>query len=149
MPTQKGLTLEGLAHHARTAIDNDPVLGLCAQWTDRRQALEELTFEWQRWERLLMTRARRLGLDIDEAVGPRFPEATTMEVINCSIHQAHDDLDDLARRAQRLQATSAEGALAKIRLGLLVQGPYNWEPNARELLEAGVTDLEHLVEQNS
>lgn len=148
-PTQEGLTLQGWAHQARTAIDNDPVLGLTAQWTDRRQTLEDLIFEWQRLERLVMTRAKRLGLDMGEAVGSRFPEAATMEVVNCSIHQAHDDLDDLARRAQRLQATSAEGALAKISLGLRVQGPYNWESNARELMEGGLVNLRAICSRGS
>jgi len=146
-PTRDGLTLESLTHDALTAIDKDPVLDLCAQWTARRQTLEELIFEWQRLERLVMTRTKRLGLDVDQAVGPRFPEARTMEAINCNIHQAHDDLDNLARRARRLHATSGEGALAKIRLGLLVQGPYNWEPNARELVEGGLGELKGLADR--
>lgn len=94
-PTQNGLTLEGLADESLTAKDNDPVLDLCAQWTARRQTLEELIFEWQRLERLVMTRSRQLGLDMEEAVGPRFPETTTMAAIDRHMHIAHDELDDL------------------------------------------------------
>ncbi len=122
----------------------DPVLGLCAQWTARRQSLEELIFEWQRLEQLVMTRAKKLGLDMDEAVGTRFPEAITMAMINREMLAAYDNLDDLTGRARGLTATSGEGALAKIGLGLRVQGPYNWEPNARELVESGVSELREI-----
>ncbi|MDP3736444.1 MAG: hypothetical protein Q8R02_03585 [Hyphomonadaceae bacterium] len=41
--------------------------------------------------------------------------------------------------------TSIEGALAKVELGIKVQGPFDWRDHALELLEVGVADLRKLV----
>ena len=40
---------------------------------------------------------------------------------------------------------SAEGALAKIELGLAVQGPFDWRDHALELVEEGLKDLRDMI----
>jgi hypothetical protein len=44
-----------------------------------------------------------------------------------------------------MRATSIAGALAKIELGLKVQGPYDWQDHALELAEGGVSELKAMM----
>ncbi len=50
-------------------------------------------------------------------------------------------LERMARAIVLLRPMSAEGALAKIRVGLRIQGPYDWEDYAFALVQDGCDQL--------
>jgi hypothetical protein len=119
----------------------DPVLGLAGAWIANREQLEALIFEWQRLEKALMKKAKALGVDMDDARGGGSPEAAGMRTVDRTMDTTYGVLECLAREASGLRAVSAEGALAKVDLGLRVQGRYGWQPYALELLQGGVGEL--------
>jgi hypothetical protein len=120
----------------------DPVVAVAAAWIAKRQSLEAMIFEWQRLEKQLIKRAKTLDVAIDEARGRMFPEAAAMTALDRRMDRAHRVLETLARHASRLPAVGSEGALAKVDLGLRMQGRYCWQPYALELLERGAKELE-------
>ncbi len=119
----------------------DPLVAVAATWVVQRQTLEAMIFEWQRLEKQLIRRAKLTDVAIDKARGLKFPEAATMRALDSQMDGAYDVLESLASEAARLPAVSPEGALAKAALGLRVQGRYDWQPHALELLESGIADL--------
>lgn len=70
-----------------------------------------------------------------------------MTALDLRMARAYSVLETLARDASRLPAVTAEGALAKVGLGVKVQGRYGWQPFALELLESGAGDLGAFLEQ--
>lgn len=132
---------------APTGGSSDPVLGLAGAWIAQREQLEAMIFEWQRVETALMKKAKALRVDMDDARGGRFPEATAMRVLDRRMDVFYGVLENLAREASRLKAVSAEGALAKVGLGLRVQGRYGWQPHAFGLVQGGVEELSAFLVQ--
>lgn len=128
----------------RIGDQRDPVVTMAAAWIMKRQVLEEMIYEWQRQEKQLFKKAKLLNVMIDDACGPRFPEAAVMKALDRRMDRTYDVLETMAQNASRLPAITAEGALAKIDLGLRVQGRYQWQPNALELIECGVQELAEL-----
>lgn len=124
---------------------SDPVVTVAAAWIAKRQSLEGLIFEWQRLEKQLIKRAKLLDIPIDDARGQRFPEAAAMRSLDRRMDRAYGILETLACDSSHLPAVTAEGALAKVGLGVKVQGRYGWQPYALELLESGVGELGALV----
>lgn len=125
----------------------DPVLAVAAAWIANRQSLEAMIFEWQRLEKQLIKRAKTFDVAIDEARGRKVREAAAMTALDLRMARAYSVLETLARDASRLPAVTAEGALAKVGLGVKVQGRYGWQPFALELLESRAGDLGAFLEQ--
>lgn len=123
----------------------DPIVAVAAAWIARRQNLEAMIFEWQRLETQLIKRAKALDVPIDDARGLRFPEAAAMRSLDRRMDDVYNVLETLARDATRLPAATAGGALAKVVLGVKVQGRYGWQPYALELLESGGGELGALL----
>ena len=48
-----------------------------------------------------------------------------------------------------MAAVSIEGALAKIELGLNVQGPFDWRDHALEIAESGIAELRQMTAAKS
>lgn len=119
----------------------DLVVAVAAAWIAKRQSLEAMIFEWQRLEKDLIKRAKLLGVPIDGARGRKFPEAAVLRSLDRRMDRTYEVLESLARDASCLPAATAEGALAKIGLGVKVQGRYGWQPYALELLETGAREL--------
>lgn len=119
----------------------DPLIAMAAAWLAQRQRVDALTLEWGRLETQLAGRARRLGVEIEDARGGRFTEARAMRVLDGRIEAAYRDLGELAEAASLMRAVSLEGALAKVELSVRVQGRYGWQDHALDLAEGGITEL--------
>jgi hypothetical protein len=68
-----------------------------------------------------------------------------MRILNQRIKAAYPELEEEAGAIHGLPTMSAEGALAKIELGLAVQGPFDWRDHALELVEEGLKDLRDMI----
>ena len=68
-----------------------------------------------------------------------------MRILNQRIEAAYPALEQDAGAIRALPTMSAEGALAKIELGLAVQGPFDWRDHALELVEEGLQDLRGMI----
>lgn len=68
-----------------------------------------------------------------------------MRILNQRIEAAYPELELEAGAIRALPKMSAEGALAKIELGLAVQGPFDWREHAIELVEEGLKDLRDTI----
>ena len=44
-----------------------------------------------------------------------------------------------------MRVSTLLGAVAKVRLGLAAQGKFDWQENARELIEEGIEELNALL----
>jgi hypothetical protein len=75
------------------------------------------------------------------------PEALALRSLDLEISNSVEWLEDEAREILALPARTIGGAIAKIELGLRVQGPYDWRDNARELAEQGLSELRILRTQ--
>ena len=81
----------------------------------------------------------------DKACDSELPEASAMRILNKRIEAAYPELEKEAGAISALPTLSAEGALAKIELGLAVQGPFDWRDHAIELIEEGIIDLRDMI----
>jgi hypothetical protein len=123
----------------------DPLILANGRWTAARARLDALEAEWQRLERQLFVKARSLAMDLATVRDSELREAKAMRVLDRKMHKASSDLAASAARARTLRAASLGEALAKIELGLKVQGAFDWKPNARALAEEGVMEARELI----
>lgn len=142
------ITLPSVAELYHGSMPSDPIVERAAAWIAERQRLDSLTFAWQRLETQLMGRAKALGVDMDDAREPGLPEARAMRVLDAKMETSHRKLADLVAAVRSMRAVSAEGALAKVDLGLRVQGRYGWQDHALELLQGGADELGVFLEQD-
>jgi hypothetical protein len=68
-----------------------------------------------------------------------------MRALDGEIEETRRQLNAAAGEIRLVQATTIAGAIAKIELGLRVQGPFDWQDHARELLEDGIAELRGLL----
>lgn len=100
--------------------------------------------EWQGLESILLAKAR-MRSEIPDPYESDMPEACAMRVLDRRINAAYPELEAEAGVIWALPTMSAEGALAKIELGLAVQGPFDWREHALELVEEGLKDLRDMI----
>jgi hypothetical protein len=122
----------------------DPVPTRTASWIARKARLEAMIRRWQRLESILHTKVRR-RLEFPDAYDSDLPEACAMRILSQRIEAACPDLEEEAGAIRELPTMSAEGAIAKIELGLAVQGPFDWRDHALELLQEGLRDLRDMI----
>jgi hypothetical protein len=129
---------------ARTVLKprSDPVVAEVDAWMAAHETRETLIRQWQDLEAALIDKATAMKISVDQAMRSRMAEARTMRALDKDISALRRTLDRDARRIVLMRATSARGALAKIRLGLRIQGPHNWNDGAVEaLVEDGCRQL--------
>ena len=68
-----------------------------------------------------------------------------MRILDQRIKATYPELEAEAGAIRALPTMSAAGAIAKIALGLAVQGPFDWRDHALELLEEGLKDLRDMI----
>ncbi len=68
-----------------------------------------------------------------------------MRALDLQITAAYAHLEALAGKVRRMRATTISGAVAKVQLGLQVQGPYDWQEHALELTEDGLAELRKMT----
>lgn len=151
--SRRGMLVASIAGHGLGGLgiaqthgsQGDAVVTKAGEWISERERLDEMTRQWQRLETQVFRRAKQLGVEIGEAVGSLFPEVRTMSILDGRREAVYIILAGLAKEASAMRSVSLEGALAKIELGLRVQGRYCWHDNALELAEGGLTDLRALT----
>ena len=122
----------------------DPVPERAAAWMARKARLETMIRRWQNLESILHAKARR-QMEFPDAYDSDMPEACAMRILDQRIKATYPELEEEAGAIRELPTMSAKGAIAKIQLGLAVQGPFDWRDHARELLEEGVKDLRDMI----
>lgn len=118
----------------------DPIVAKVRAWLAGRAEHDALAREWARLETKLMAKTRA-KMNMTQARRSGAPEARAMRVLDKRIVAAWKKLNRAAGRIVVMRPTSAEGALAKIELGLAIQGPYDWEDFAYALLQDGFEQL--------
>jgi len=116
-----------------------------AGWIAMDEQLNVMQIRWQGFESLLFDKARRMGMGCDEACRSNLPEAQAMRALDREIEETRRQLNAAAGEIRLMPATTIAGAIAKIELGLRVQGPFDWQDHALELLEEGIAELRGLV----
>lgn len=104
----------------------DPVVAKVAAWFADRDAIEAMMLEWQDQESALCDRIAGTPMNLTQACRSGLAEARAMRALDRKIKPGLRRLHRVAQRIVLMRTTSAEGALAKIRLGLRIQGPYDW-----------------------
>jgi anti-sigma factor RsiW len=123
----------------------DPLVLANARWQAARSKVDAKTAEWQKLEHRLFAKARSRAMDFAAAGKSDLPEAKAMRALDRKIRRGYLRLAESAKRVRATRATSILGALAKIELGLKVQGLFDWKANAQELLEEGVMEARELI----
>lgn len=108
------------------AAKPDPIIAKVAVWMAAYDAREALIREWQDYETALFAKVKAMNISVDRGIRSGMTEARAMRVLDRKIKASRKKLDREAGRIVVLRPISAEGALAKIRLGVRIQGPYDW-----------------------
>jgi hypothetical protein len=123
------------------ASTSDPIVAAVAAWLIERAAHDAMAEEWGDFESKLIAKTR-------DKVGPaqarrsRLPEARAMRALDKRIAACWKRLERDARKVVLMRPTSAQGALAKIRLAVRIQGPYDWhEDYVYALVQDGCEQL--------
>jgi len=95
-------------------------------------------------ERLIL-KARALGLSANQMLRSRLDEARALKILSRDIKNADRKLDRAAARIAASTPQSPETALAQIDMGLLIQGPYDWDDHAYALIQSGRAELSRLL----
>lgn len=104
----------------------DPIIAKVETWLADRDAIDAMSLEWQDWEVALCEKIKPMGISLTQAYRTGLQEARAMRLLDRKIKVGLRRLDRTARAILLMRPTSTEGALAKIRLGLRIQGPYDW-----------------------
>ncbi len=123
----------------------DQLVEAAAAWIAEHERREANIRRWQTLENSLFNKARRLKMDCELACRSNMPEARAMRALDPEIDEAFHRLIAAAGRASRMKARTIAGAIAKIELGLAVQGPYDWQDHALELAQGGLAELRTLA----
>jgi hypothetical protein len=110
-------------------------------WIAERHASDGLVRQWQTLEHQLSLRVKPLGMDLSQGLESNLSEARAMRGLMRRIRASDRRLAVEARRILRVRASSAEGALAKIRLGFRMQAPIGPEDVSHALMQAGFEEL--------
>lgn len=101
---------------------------------------------WQDWENALCDKIRPLGMGLTQGVRSRLPEAKMMRAIDGQIKASTKRLDREAGRIVLMAPTTPAGALAKIEMGVKLQGPYDWNDDyVYALVRGGIEQLARLL----
>jgi hypothetical protein len=112
----------------------DPVVAKVDAWMAAYDAREALIQEWQDHENVLFEKVKAMNISVDRGMRSGMAEARAMRALDRKIKASRKKLDREAGRIVLMRPASAQGALAKIRLGLRIQGPYDWNDDIVEAL---------------
>jgi hypothetical protein len=134
-----------LAANLPTSAAPDELASKAAEWIATDSRLTALQLSWQHFETLLFAKARQLKIDCAHACQSNLPEAQAMRALDTEIEATRRQQAAAAGEISLIPATTISGAIAKLELGLKVQGPFDWQPHALELLEDGIAELRSLT----
>lgn len=116
---------EAVARLATVSVA-DPIARKVNEWIAERDAIDAMMEEWADLEVVLCAKIKSTGMSLTQAYRCGLPEARAMRQLDRKIKPGLRRLDRSAQRIALMRIHSAQGALAKIRLGVRIQGPYDW-----------------------
>jgi hypothetical protein len=119
-----------------------------ANWIAVNEHLTDLTFKWQKLETQLFVNARRQGEEIDEVCRCNPAIAKALESLDTNIAEVDQRLEALAGEIGAMKIETLGDAVAKLEVGLRIQGPEGWRPHVLELLENACAALKRLDREN-
>lgn len=122
-------------------MSTDPIVERARAWMAADKRCRGLEARWRDLESSLFCKAKQMDLDGELAVESDIPEAVAMRQLDVEIAELHREMDGFSGEAARLAAVTIEGAIAKIALGLMVQGPFDWRDHAYELVDGGLSEM--------
>ena len=122
------------------------ILDRVSSWIARHDRLDEVQREWQQLESALFAKAATLKISCDAAMRGNLAEAKDMRALDAEIEASHRDLAVEAGEIRAMKSSSVADALAKVELGLSVQGPFDWRDHARQLIADGIEELKSMLE---
>jgi hypothetical protein len=134
-----------LAANLPTSAAPDELASKAAEWIATANRLTAMQLRWQHFETLLFAKARQMNMSCEHACQSNLPEAQAMRALDTEIEETRRKQVATAGEIRLIPATTISGAIAKIELGLKVQGPFDWQDHALELLEDGIVELRRLV----
>jgi hypothetical protein len=130
----------------QAAQPEDSLTEQVSEWICEREAADGLVSKWQSLEHEVSRQARSLSVDFEKRARSNLSESQRMRVLEKQIAAAERRLEELADQIANQQSWSAQGALAKIRLGLhMAQFPVGDE-TPWALVKAGFEDLRAKLE---
>jgi hypothetical protein len=139
-----GVALAGMGAGASSAVF-DPVMARAAEWIAAYELAAAWEAEWRGLETRLFERAAGLKMDCLLACRSGLVEARAMRALDRRIEAAYREMQRVAGEAAARPAVSMAGALAKIELGVRVQGEFDWREHALELIRDGVAGVRRLA----
>lgn len=122
------------------------ILDRVSSWIARHDRLDEVQREWQQLESALFAKAATLKISCDAAMRGNLAEAKHMRALDVEIGASYRDLAVEAGEIRAMKSSSVAAALAKVELGLRVQGPFDWRDHARQLIADGIEELKSMLE---
>jgi hypothetical protein len=123
----------------------DPVMARASEWIAACELAAAMEAEWRGLETRLFGRAALLKMDCSLACRSGLGEARAMRALDRRIEAAYRKMRRVAGEAAAQPAVSMAGALAKIELGVRVQGEFDWREHALELIKGGVEEVRRLA----
>lgn len=151
--SRRGMTTGSIALPAVASVPSaatpydgqDMVIVRAAEWIAKDRELTSMHLRWQDLECGLFDKAKRKKISCERALQSNMPEAQAMRTLDAEISEAIRQLHDWASEINQIPATSVAGAVAKLELGVKVQGPQDWQSHARELLLGGIDELRNCL----
>lgn len=130
---------------APVANPPDPLIAKAAVWVAANARIDAMSVEADDLQGQVFEKARNLQIKGDKACRSRMPEARRYRALSRKITAGYRNLEQLGGEISMMSAVSIEGALAKIELGLNVQGPFDWRDHALEITESGIAELRQIA----
>jgi hypothetical protein len=136
---------EASAATTPVAASADPLIAKAAAWVAANACIDAMSIAADELQGHVFEKARKLQIKGNKACRSRMPEARQYRDLSRKIAAGYRDLEQLAGEISMTSAVSIEGALAKIELGLNVQGPFDWRDHALEITESGIAELRQMT----
>jgi len=145
--SRRGMVVGAAAAPLMTGVTApaDPIIVAISEWVSQRSDADALAQRWQRLETKLFKRCKHL--DLTRALRSGLPEARELRALTRKINAAEKKLERSAARIAEMRATSGQGALAKIEMGLRIQEPQDCEEMAWVLIKSGADELRAVLER--
>ncbi len=119
----------------------DALLQKIRAWTQTHAARDAKVCAYSDAEGRLFLKAKALGLSPSRMLRSNLEDARVLKALNRDIKSADRKLDRAAARIAQTRPQSLEAAMAQIDMGLLIQGPYDWDDHAYALIQSGRAHL--------
>jgi len=139
-------SLAGGSKVERKAGRPSSILAKVDYWIAADARLTGLQLRWQELETHLFAEAGRRDMSCESAMRSSLPAAVQMRSLDEEVIAAREQLERLADEIRQTPARTFREAIAKMELGLAIQGPYDWRDHALELLADGMAELRALLE---